>query len=251
MPNTIPLADLVPAPNGTAPEEDEGLSGVYMFGGSQNNLILRNIIAYHPNDGIHLSADAGYLAPDPGTCLTYYNIFSQNMIFENGREGIRFSPVDCDGTLYYPNQNIPAPTILSATTSLVSGTACANCTVEVFIADKTQIQDPDDDDYGEGKIYLATGTADSSGNFSIPVTGVDSDDLITATVTDTSGNTSKFARNIQVGGEPIPTDTPTPTGTITPTGTVTVTPTPTQTPKPPVVEGPFVINLPMVIRQNP
>jgi hypothetical protein len=231
-----------------------------------------------------LSADKGYL--EIGTCQTYFNTFSQNSLYENGEEGIRFSEEECDGVTYYPNQNISPPTLTSATTALVSGTACANCTVEVFIADKTEVNDPGGDNFGEGKVYLATGSANAGGSFAIPVAGVAADQLVTATATDGAGNTSPFARNVLVDEAPTPTPTSTttvtntptetatptvtpsgtasvtPTGTstgtvtITPSGTVTVTPTGTTTgtvtvtptPPTPIVAGPYTVNLPMVIR---
>jgi hypothetical protein len=76
--------------------------------------------------------------------------------------------------------------------------------VEVFLSDKNSVSSPGDN-YGEGKIYLAKGTANGSGNFSINI-GIGSvqiGQIATATATDSSdltdltkGNTSEFARNV-------------------------------------------------------
>ncbi|MCL4814933.1 MAG: hypothetical protein KJ061_20815, partial [Vicinamibacteraceae bacterium] len=181
---------LVVMPNGTLPGNGYGLSGVYMTGGSQGNSVTGNIIAYHPEYGIYLDADKGYLSY--GTCEPYYNTFSQNSLFDNAAKGIRLKSGICDDDL----------------------------------------NDPNGDNYGEGKTYLAQGTANSSGNFTIAVSGVVVGDILTAHTTDSAGNTSEFARNVAVTAPPTPTNThtPTPTSTHTPTPTNTPTNTPTPTP---------------------
>jgi hypothetical protein len=86
------------------------------------------------------------------------------------------------------------PEITSASSTNVSGTACAGCTVELFIAD----QDPSG--HGEGRTYIDSATADASGNFSIPVFfPIVSCTHVTATATDASGNTSEFSENENIG----------------------------------------------------
>lgn len=223
--------DLEMMPNGTLPGSGYGLSGVYMTGGSQGNSVTHNIIAYHPEYGIYLDADKGYLSY--GTCEPYYNTFSQNSLFDNAAKGIRLKSGVCDdGLEYFPNEGIQAPQIAAATTTQVTGQTCNDCQVELFLADKTVVNDPDGDNYGEGKTYLAQGTADSSGNFTIAVSGVVVGDILTAHTTDSAGNTSEFARNVAVTAPPTPTNTPTPTPTNTHTPTLTPTPTNTSTPTP-------------------
>jgi len=222
-------AGLVALPNGSMPERNVGLSGVHMTAGSQRNHVTHNIIAYHPEYGIYLDTDPGYLSY--GTCQVYYNTFSQNSLYENAAQGIRLHSGDCDGVTYYPNQHIPAPQITSATVSRVTGQACDGCLVEVYISDKTVVNNVSDN-YGEGKTFLGQGTANSSGDFAINVSGISVGTILTAHATDDEGNTSEFARNVEARVPPTPTHTPTNTPTNTPTHTPTATPTntPTNTP---------------------
>jgi hypothetical protein len=99
-----------------------------------------------------------------------------------------------DGVSYSGNQGRARPTLRSASTTQVTGTTCANCTIEIFIADKTTANAPSDNN-GEGKQFLARGTANGSGSFTIAISGISAGQIVTATTTDTSGNTSEFARN--------------------------------------------------------
>ncbi|MCL4267295.1 MAG: hypothetical protein KJ069_29225 [Anaerolineae bacterium] len=222
---------LVAMPNGTLPGNGYGLSGVYMTAGSQGNSVTHNIIAYHPEYGIYLNADKGYLPY--GTCEPYYNTFSQNSLYDNAAKGIRLKSGICDDDLeYFPNEGIQAPQITAATPTQVTGVTCNGCQVELFLADKTVVNDPNGDNYGEGKTYLAQGTANGSGNFTIAVSGVVVGDILTAHTTDSAGNSSEFARNVAVTAPPTPTSTHTPTPTSTHTPTLTPTPTNTPTPTP-------------------
>ncbi|MCL4267296.1 MAG: CSLREA domain-containing protein [Anaerolineae bacterium] len=187
---------LVVMPNGTLPGNGYGLSGVYMTGGSQGNSVTHNIIAYHPEYGILLDTNQGYLPY--GTCETGYNSFSRNSLFNNGLRGIRLQPGECgDNGEHYPNEGIDAPQITAATTVQVIGETCDSCLVQVFLTDKTVLNDPDGDNWGEGQRYLAQGAANGSGHFAIYVTAVSTGDILTAHATDDNGNTSEFARNVQ------------------------------------------------------
>lgn len=229
LPAEVSEADLAVQPNGTDPAVNKGISGVYITAGSEGNQIYRNIIAHHPEYGIYANIQepyaeiAGYI-----TCDIYHNTFSRNSIYANASRGIRLKSGDCFGTTYYPNEQIAIPVITGAYTTNVSGTTCPNCTIEIFISDKTVVDSPDNDNNGEGKTFIASGAADASGNFSIAVTGLSLDQIITATTTDAVGNTSEFARNVQVVAPPA-TDTPTPTNTSTATATATATATNTPT----------------------
>ncbi|HDL18193.1 MAG TPA: T9SS type A sorting domain-containing protein, partial [Bacteroidetes bacterium] len=73
------------------------------------------------------------------------------------------------------------PSIFDFSSGTVSGTAPANSIVEIF-------SDPED----EGKIYEGNTTADNSGNFQWA--GNPSGPYITATATDSAGNTSIFSQ---------------------------------------------------------
>ncbi|MCA9973530.1 MAG: right-handed parallel beta-helix repeat-containing protein, partial [Anaerolineales bacterium] len=219
-------AGLLALPNGSRPTTGAGLSGVYMMGGSQGNSVTHSIIAYHPEYGIYLNAEEGYLSY--GTCETYYNTFSQNSLYENGAQGIRLrSDVCSDGNTYHPNQGLAAPQLTTATTSQVTGVSCAGCVVEVYESDKTVVDNPGGDNSGEGKDFVAQGTADAAGGFTIAVTGIPVGAILTAHASDGAGNTSAFARNVAVVSAPPPTRTPTPPPPPTHTNTPTHTPTPT------------------------
>jgi hypothetical protein len=69
-----------------------------------------------------------------------------------------------------------------ATSSSITGTACAGCTVEIF-------SDAED----EGRIFEGTAVADASGNFTFTRAGLLTGPNITATATDHKGNTSEFS----------------------------------------------------------
>jgi parallel beta-helix repeat protein len=145
-----------------------------------------NIIAFNNGNGIYL----GHHNAD-------WNAISGNSIFENELLGIDLWPegvtlndsADADSGA---NENLNFPVIDSAGVSMVWGTASENATVEIFLADN------DPSDYGEGKTFLASGTADASGDFSIAISGVNIGDKITATARDTQGNTSEFSENCVV-----------------------------------------------------
>ncbi|MFO7682650.1 MAG: right-handed parallel beta-helix repeat-containing protein, partial [Chloroflexota bacterium] len=214
-------------PNGSRPASGYGLSGVYMTGGSQRNSVTHNIIAYHPEYGIYLDTNRGYL--NYGTCEPYYNTFSQNSLYDNAAQGIRLKSGICDGLEYFPNNGIQIPQITAATNTLVTGYSCAGCQVELYLADKAVVDNPSGDNFGEGKTYLAQSTANSSGNFTIAVSGVAVGNILTAHTTDSAGNTSEFARNVAVSAPPTATNTPTSTPTSTATATPTNTPTSTST----------------------
>ena len=80
----------------------------------------------------------------------------------------------------------------------MSGTACANCLVEVYIA----TNEPDDLGHGEGKTFQGSVTANASGDwsFSLSAGQVTSGQRVTATATTTSTRleTSEFATNVVV-----------------------------------------------------
>ena len=212
-------------PNGTL-GGNYGATGVYMTAGSQGNSVTHNIIAYHPEYGIYLDANIGYLSY--GTCEAYYNSFSQNSLYENEAQGIRLKSGICDdGLEYFPNQGIAIPVLSNATPTQVTGTTCPGCLVQIFIADKLVVNKPSGDNFGEGKTFLVEGLATGSGSFTLPLDNVALGTILTAHTTDSANNTSEFARNIAVVS---PTNTPTPTPTSTPTHTPTGTPTHTATP---------------------
>jgi hypothetical protein len=84
------------------------------------------------------------------------------------------------------------PAIQSATSRRVRGTACPECTVELFVADTSALA------RGEGRRFVASGRASAQGTFSMVVTGIAVGQVVTATATDPKGNTSEFGRNVRV-----------------------------------------------------
>jgi CSLREA domain-containing protein len=141
-----------------------------------------NIIAYNTNVGIKVEGD------DADN-----NTITRNSIFGNGGLGIDLFPRGVNLNNQYPhtgpNQALNFPVLNSATPTLVTGTACAGCTVEVFIADSGAGA------YGEGKTFVGSATASGTGAFSVSVSGVTTGKYVTATATDAAGNTSEFCLN--------------------------------------------------------
>lgn len=179
--------------------------GVYIgepIGGAQANTIgPDNVIAHNGGSGILVDG------PD-----TTGNTITANSITDNASQGIF--------NLNGGNTELAPPTITSATVYSVSGTACPNCTVEIF-------SDPGD----EGQTYEGATVADGEGSFTW--TGTVVGPYVKATATDGAGNTSEFSLPVSPAVTATPTSTPTATVTVTPTPTVTPTSTPTATPTEP------------------
>ncbi|MCP4537172.1 MAG: hypothetical protein GY832_08485 [Chloroflexi bacterium] len=136
--------------------------GVYID--ARHNIVgPDNVIAYSGRDGVEVE--------DGKTG----NTITQNSIFAN-QMGIDLR----DGA----NGNIPAPAIVDTSLGSVniSGTACPNCTVEVF-------ENSDAD--GEGETYVGSAAAGTGGDFTV-VVGYLNQPYLTTTATDDRG-TSEFS----------------------------------------------------------
>jgi hypothetical protein len=125
------------------------------------------------------------------------------------------------------NDELGPPVITTADAMQVSGTACGNCTVEIF-----------SDAAEEGAIYEGTTLAMLAGNWSYTKAGGLAGSNLTATATDAQGNTSQFSAPVSLTAatptltppvSPTATHTRTPTLTISPTGSAPATSTPTRT----------------------
>ncbi|MGQ9573070.1 MAG: hypothetical protein ACUVX1_12555 [Chloroflexota bacterium] len=149
-------------PNGTGVAIWPGSTGAQnnMVGGSSPG--EGNTIAFNTSDGIRVLGGTG--APTIG------NTIRGNSIHSNGSKGIELG----DGG----NTELAAPTI--AGFGSVSGTACSNCTIDVY-----------SDQADEGEVYEGFTTADAAGNWSY--TGAPQGPNVTATATDSAGNTSEFS----------------------------------------------------------
>lgn len=117
--------------------------------------IERNTVAYSGGSGILIGQR------HPGTALSAR--ISRNLIFSNTGLGIDISPSFVSNCvvgqrnhkpvmLTNPDRSTPCPVIKKATTQEVIGSACRECTVEVYVASA----EGDDQGFGEGKAYLGT-----------------------------------------------------------------------------------------------
>jgi parallel beta-helix repeat protein len=152
--------------NGTADLGNSG-SGVYISSSAQNNTVgPGNVIAYNGDNGVEVYGSS-----------TSGNIITQNSIFANGLMGIDLR----EGA----NGGIAAPVIVTTTVGSVHivGTACADCTVEVF-------ENSDTD--GEGETYVGDITATTGGAFTVTVSYL-TKPYLTATATDATDGTSEFS----------------------------------------------------------
>lgn len=142
---------------------------VFNFGASDNTIGgtaagAGNIIAGNGQHGVWVR--------DVISDGTSGNTITRNSIYGNTGEGIVLS----DGA----NGGIAAPVITEL--GSVLGTAPANATVEIFV-----------DDEDEGEVYLDTVTATGGGSFSSSVDlSAHAGRTVTATATDSAGNTSAF-----------------------------------------------------------
>lgn len=220
---------VTPLPNGQDPTGTRGKHGINIRGGSRYNIVTNNLIANNPDHGIYMenillpSHDTDEPPdgqPGDGFSEAKFNTISKNSIYNNGRKGIFLKSDEYpsgSGTQVYPNEGLRAPSLMSATTATLAGTAqtrtnaaCANCRIEVFIA-AANTGELD----GEGRYFVAEGVTDAAGNFSIGVCGkLAQGQSVTATTTDGAGNTSYFALNRVVAAGAC-TITPPPTPPLT------------------------------------
>lgn len=141
--------------------------GVHIYD-ADHNTVSSNTIAY--NGLLH---DGNGVRVQQATSASY-NTITVNSIHHNGGPGI-----DLIGGA---NGGISPPSINNATCFSASGTACPNCTVELF---------SDSEDEGQHVHSPPYAFADAAGNWSWSgsITGPN----VTATATDGLGNTSEFS----------------------------------------------------------
>jgi parallel beta-helix repeat protein len=115
-----------------------------------------NVIDANRGPGVLIGSSAA----DSGT----HSAVQGNLIEANGGLGIDLAP---SGTVNYstappgPNDYVGCPVIATATTTTVTGHACPNCLVEIYLAAAA----PDDHGHGEGAALLATTTAAADGSW--------------------------------------------------------------------------------------
>jgi CSLREA domain-containing protein len=167
------------------------VAGIYITAGN-TQVGPGNIIANNPI-GIRIEGPA-----------SDRNTITRNSIFGNTGLGIDLAPIgsvnqnDSGDGDSGPNQQLNFPVLSTATTRVVSGTACAGCTVEIFVATGGAGA------YGEGRTFVGSATAASGGAFTATISGAAAGDFLTATATDSQGNTSEFGLNRVVVAEVAP-----------------------------------------------
>jgi len=135
------------------------------LGAQRNRIGPDNVIGSNRWYGVHI------LNND-----TVSNTVTQNSIHSNDHQGIELR---AGGNL---ELSAPVITSIDRGAGTVAGTACASCTIEVF-----------SDDEDEGLIYEGTTIADASGNWLFAQGSSFQETYVTATATDSQGNTSEFS----------------------------------------------------------
>lgn len=181
-----------------------GEYGPSQWGFATENQVLYNTISDNGTDGVAV------LEHPLDAANADFNLISQNNIYLNGGLGIDLynngvtlnDPTDPD---VGPNQELNFPVIDSAVdvggTVTVYGTIDIDtdptqATIEVFL-----VLVPDPTGYGEGDQYLGSTTADAAGNWSYTTAALVLNDLVSATVSDLSNNTSEFSSVAQVSSQ--------------------------------------------------
>ncbi len=141
--------------SGAAPLGNTGV-GIALSG--YNYSVTGNTIANNASHGVTVTTGLG-------------NRIQANSIYSNAGLGIE----NTSGG----NTELPPPVVASVTATDVSGTACANCAIDVF-----------SDAADEGRWYHGQTSADGTGSWSIPMAIFGN---ATATATDASNNTSEFS----------------------------------------------------------
>lgn len=188
---------------------------VHILNGGENGVSTGNVIRYNhigeaadgtalpsPRAAIVITAAGNVIGPDnrivhhggPGIRLieasAVRNTFTANDMFDNGSIGIDLGAYgitanDTGDGDSGPNDLLNFPVVQTATTTTFSGTACAGCTVELFVATPSST-------YRSGADHVVSTTADGSGAWSVPNPGVPAGQSVTPTATDALGNTSEF-----------------------------------------------------------
>jgi CSLREA domain-containing protein len=169
------------APNGTAMGNRMVGIAVNLASGTR---ITANVVSR--NQG------AGVAVDGPGASG---NTISQNQIWANAALAIDLTPAgvtvnDLGDGDSGPNRLLNFPELESVDAASVSGTACVGCVVELFAADQAA------GDHGGGRAYLGGATAGSDGRFAVAGLTLAPGTVVTATATDSLGNTSEMSRNV-------------------------------------------------------
>ena len=148
-----------------------GLCGVLLSEAPKNMVGPGNIIANHYY-GVAIFHETSV-----GNTITQNSIYN---VFGNADKHIGFFEMEAP--------LLDAPVLTGWDGSTLTGTACADCVVEIFANPNSE---------QSGRTYLGTATAGGNGIFSFTV-GVGYP-YLTATATNAEGTTSEFSNSLQVG----------------------------------------------------
>ncbi len=173
-----------------------GKNGMFLTG-HDFEIGPNNVFAGNTQHGIAITNYQGGGANEPSSD-SYGNHIFQNSFFDNGGLAI---DINSDGVTSNdandldtgPNGVLNFPIITSVSETNVSGTACANCKVEIYWTDAGP------GTHGEGKFYLGETTTNGSGAFSLNMS-LEPGTELTAIAIDQIENTSEFSENVTVPG---------------------------------------------------
>lgn len=183
--------------------------GVRIEHGAIYNKVGPNNVIAHNEAGIQILPTASN-PPSSFVYTTHFNEITRNSILDNGGLGIDLLPLNRPNVNGVGSadvmDNIQAPKITGLTPTSVSGTACASCRVEVYLADVSTVSAAFSlKNYGQGKTYLGSVDADAEGNFALTLTHpLIAGAVVTANAIDALTNTSEFAKNVVAGGPGAP-----------------------------------------------
>lgn len=150
--------------------------GISMQRGPWNQTIQGNVIANSPT-AIQISSLGG--DPPGKEQTTYGNLISRNSMYNT--QGIAF---DYQSSPSMVQHGIKPPTLTAGSGKRISGTTCAGCRVELFVAAGSGVK--------AGRTYLTSVTANTAGSFSATLSSISSGTAITATTTNATRDTSQF-----------------------------------------------------------
>ncbi|RMD86334.1 MAG: T9SS C-terminal target domain-containing protein [Calditrichaeota bacterium] len=171
--------------------------------GSKANLIEQNIIRDNGTDGIGITG-----------AQSINNKISENSIFNNGALGINLgsdevTQNDVSDLDIGPNnlQNFPLLVSAERGNSLTIQGSLGSLPSTQFVIEFFANSTCDPSNFGEGMTFIGSTVlnTDANGNafFTVTFNNVNiSENFITATATDNSGNTSEFSQCIAIGGPP-------------------------------------------------
>ncbi len=154
--------------------------GVKIRWGSSHNQVVGNTISNTGAGGI------GFVDPSP-----YNDLISRNIVTNTSGPAIYLTP-DKSRPGTGADALVPAPIIRHASKAVVAGTGIAGASVEVYRADRGVGAS------GLPVAFIATGTVDGSGHWSLKVSGLTNGDRVTALQIRPDENTSPLGANVRV-----------------------------------------------------